>query len=237
MMSQIYLWNLGGNALVTEIQGKVGDTMDVKVVFDQKPPEESSANEHPTLTKYPLKTKNESIAHLTTKELEKCYTLRLLSPGKTSIYVTKNYNFLLDISVFVDDEYTIQEKEEVARLAKEEAEKRQKAFNAMMITTTPSIPARTIIRHIGLARGGTVRAKHVGTDLLAGIKSGTVGGEIKGYSKLLSDAREEAIFRMKEDASKLGANAIIGMNFSTAVLDGGMAEMCAFGTAVVVEDE
>ena len=89
--------------------------------------------------------------------------------------------------------------------------------------------------HFGLARGGTVRAKHIGTDFLAGIKSSTVGGEIKGYTKLLADAREEAIVRMKKDAQNLGANSIVGMNFSTSVLDSGMAEMCAFGTAVWTE--
>ncbi len=105
----------------------------------------------------------------------------------------------------------------------------------IFVSTTPEIPSRNITKHFGLARGGTVRAKHIGTDFLAGIKSSTVGGEIKGYTKLLADAREEAITRMKKDALNMGANSIVGMNFSTSVLDSGMAEMCAFGTAVWTE--
>ena len=102
------------------------------------------------------------------------------------------------------------------------------------VSTTPEIPSRKIIKHFGLARGGTVRAKHIGTDFLAGIKSSTVGGEIKGYTKLLADAREEAIVRMKK-MLRTWEPTNAGMNFSTSVLDSGMAEMCAFGTAVWTE--
>ena len=239
-MTALYLWNLTSNQLVTEIEGIVGDVLDIKVVADPKPPDELPANEHPTLATFPLKTKNESKAKLIAKDQQQCYTLQLLETGKTSIYVSKNYSLLLEINISIESEEMRQEqedKQQAEQHAKNKAEQQQKLFDTMPISTSPEIPGRVLIRHVGLARGGTVRAKHVGTDLLAGIKAGTVGGEIKGYSKLLSDAREEAIVRMKEDAFSLGANAIVSMNFSTSVLDAGMSEMCAFGTAVLIKEE
>tara|TARA_X000001036_G_scaffold52917_2_gene42415 strand:+ start:158 stop:616 length:459 start_codon:yes stop_codon:yes gene_type:complete len=102
------------------------------------------------------------------------------------------------------------------------------------ISTTNEIPLQKIVKYVGLVRGGTVRAKHVGTDFLAGLKN-VVGGEIKGYTSLLAEAREEAIHRMEEDAVRIGANGIIGMTFSTSMIDVGAAEVYAFGTGVILD--
>ena len=125
----------------------------------------------------------------------------------------------------------LQEKE-----AEQAEQVRSQEIKNMPVSTTDSIPGKKIEQYVGLVRGGTVRAKHVGSDLLAGVKN-VVGGEIKGYSQLLSDAREEAIFRMREDATSIGANAVIGMNFSTSMIDVGTAEVTAFGTAVLLESD
>lgn len=99
------------------------------------------------------------------------------------------------------------------------------------ISTTSEIVGRDILSHIGIARGGTVRAKNAISDIGAGIKN-MVGGELKGYTQLLADAREQAIHRMQVDAVLMGANAVIGVNFSTSMIDVGAAEISAFGTAV-----
>lgn len=112
-----------------------------------------------------------------------------------------------------------------------EAEKKAKN---LPISTTNEIIGRSISCHVGMARGGTVRAKHLGRDITASLKN-VVGGEIKSYTELMADAREEAIHRMKLDASMLGADAVVGVNFSTAMIDVGTAEVTAFGTAVNLE--
>ena len=103
------------------------------------------------------------------------------------------------------------------------------------VSTTFEIPCFKVKSYVGLVRGGTVRSKHLGTDVFAKVQSGTIGGELKGYTKLLADAREEAIYRMKKDAHELGANGIVGMAFASSTIDVGAAEITAFGTAVVVE--
>lgn len=124
--------------------------------------------------------------------------------------------------------------------AVEEAGGHQTAFDELApqvaISTTDSIFGRDIVGYVGLVRGSTVRAKHVGSDALASLKS-IVGGEIKGYTELMSNAREEAIYRMTLDAVRLGANGIIGMNFSTSVIAAGAAEITAFGTGVKLEEK
>jgi len=97
------------------------------------------------------------------------------------------------------------------------------------------VPGKTIIRTIGLVSGNTIRARHVGKDILAGLRN-LVGGEITEYAKLLTESREQAIDRMMAQAERLDANAIVSMQFSTSVIMGGAAEMMAYGTAVIVED-
>ncbi len=88
----------------------------------------------------------------------------------------------------------------------------------------------------GMVRGNTIRARHIGSDIGATLKN-LVGGEIRGYGKLLEDSREEALQRMMEDAEALGANAIVSVRIATSVVMGGAAEMLAYGTAVTVEKE
>ncbi|HNY78613.1 MAG: YbjQ family protein [Sedimentisphaerales bacterium] len=104
----------------------------------------------------------------------------------------------------------------------------------MLLSTTDTIEGKTITKHLGLVRGNTIRARHLGKDILAGLRN-LVGGEIAEYTKLLGESREQAIDRMIEDAQKLGANAIVGVRFSTSEVMTHAAEILAYGTAVVVE--
>ena len=92
------------------------------------------------------------------------------------------------------------------------------------------------MRVLGLVRGNTIRARHVGKDIVAGLRN-VVGGEVTEYAKLLSESREQALDRMLVEAESLGANAVISVQFETSVIMGGAAEMMAYGTAVIVEDE
>ncbi len=105
----------------------------------------------------------------------------------------------------------------------------------MIVVTTSDIPGKRIVRVVGLARGNTIRARHVGHDFMAGLRN-IVGGEITDYTKMLAESREQALDRMKEDAHRLGANAVVAMRFSTSAVMGGAAELVAYGTGVVVED-
>ena len=91
------------------------------------------------------------------------------------------------------------------------------------------------MRVLGLVRGNTIRARHVGKDIVAGLRN-VVGGEVTEYAKLLSESREQALDRMLVEAESLGANAVISVQFETSVIMGGAAEMMAYGTAVVVEE-
>lgn len=102
------------------------------------------------------------------------------------------------------------------------------------ITSADHIPGETISEHIDVVYGNTVRAKHVGRDIMAGLKT-IVGGEIRGYTDMLREARDEALDRMKEDALDLGADAVINVRFTTSMVMQGMAEMLAYGTAVKLE--
>jgi uncharacterized protein YbjQ (UPF0145 family) len=106
----------------------------------------------------------------------------------------------------------------------------------MILATTDTVPGKKIVKTCGLVRGNTVRARHVGRDILAVFRN-IVGGEIVEYTKLIAEAREQAIDRMRDDARRLGANAIVGMRFTTSFVSAGAAELLAFGTAVVVDDE
>ena len=105
----------------------------------------------------------------------------------------------------------------------------------MIITTTDELPGRRITKTLGLVRGNTIRARHVGRDLGAVMRN-LVGGEIIEYTKMMAEAREQAIDRMIEEAEGLGANAIVAMRLSTSMLMMGAAEMVAYGTAVVAEE-
>ena len=105
----------------------------------------------------------------------------------------------------------------------------------MIVVTTESIPGRKITKVLGLVRGNTIRARHLGKDIMAGLKT-LVGGEISDYTKMMAESREQAIDRMMEDAENLGANAVICMRFTTASMMQGAAELLAYGTAVICED-
>lgn len=106
----------------------------------------------------------------------------------------------------------------------------------MLMSNTEQMPGYRIVKHIGLVSGNTIRAKHVGRDIMAALKN-IVGGEIKGYTELLTEARTEAISRMRQAADELGANAVINIRLSTSAVMSGAAELFAYGTAVVVEAE
>ncbi|MDR0467939.1 MAG: YbjQ family protein [Campylobacteraceae bacterium] len=103
----------------------------------------------------------------------------------------------------------------------------------MLLSNVEIIPGYTVTKHLGLVQGSTVRAKHFGRDMMAGLKN-IVGGELKGYTELLNESREEAIDRMKEQAKAIGANAVINVRFSTANITAGASEILAYGTAVVI---
>jgi uncharacterized protein YbjQ (UPF0145 family) len=104
----------------------------------------------------------------------------------------------------------------------------------MLISNLEIVPGQRIVKHLGLVQGSTVRSKHVGKDILAGLKN-IVGGELKGYTDLLKEARQEATDRMVEQARSVGANAVLNVRFSTSSITQGAAEMLAYGTAVVLE--
>ncbi len=101
----------------------------------------------------------------------------------------------------------------------------------MITTTTETVPGREITEALGIARGSTVRARNVGRDIFAGLKN-LVGGEIDEYTKLQAYAREQAMQRMEQDAKQLGADAIVNVRFTTAMIMQGAAEILAYGTAV-----
>ena len=104
----------------------------------------------------------------------------------------------------------------------------------MIISTSENIPNRNIVEIIGIAQGSTVRAKHIGKDILAGFKN-LVGGEVKQYTELLNDAREEAMRRMKDNAEKMGADAIINIRIVTSMVSQMASEILIYGTAVKLD--
>jgi len=106
----------------------------------------------------------------------------------------------------------------------------------MIIVTSENIAGHRIVKTLGLVRGNTVRARHVGKDIMAGLRT-IVGGEIHEYAKLMAESREQTIDRMAAEAQALGANAVIATRFTTSVILNGTAELLATGTAVVVEPE
>lgn len=104
----------------------------------------------------------------------------------------------------------------------------------MIIATSGRVEGRRIIRTLGLVRGNTVRARHLGRDIMAGLR-GVVGGEVNEYTKLMAESREQALDRMIDEAQGLGANAIVSVRFQTAMVMANTAELLVYGTAVVVE--
>lgn len=104
----------------------------------------------------------------------------------------------------------------------------------MIVSNMEIIPGKRIKEHLGLVQGSTVRTKHVGRDIMAGFKN-MFGGELRGYTELLHESREEAINRMKQQAEAIGANAVLNVRFSTSSVTQGAAELFAYGTAVVME--
>ena len=106
----------------------------------------------------------------------------------------------------------------------------------MIVTTTSNFPDRTVVRTLGLVRGTSVRGRHIGQDLIAHLRN-AVGGEIHEYTKMLSEAREQALDRMIDEARALGANGIVGLHFSTSSPAPGSSEVLVYGTAVIVEEK
>ncbi|NKB23760.1 MAG: heavy metal-binding domain-containing protein [Kiritimatiellae bacterium] len=104
----------------------------------------------------------------------------------------------------------------------------------LIISNVETIPEKTIVEFYGIVSGSSVRAKHVGRDIAANLKN-IFGGELKGYTELLQESRNEAMARMKEQAKSLGANAVVNVRFSTSSIAQGAAELFAYGTAVRVE--
>ncbi len=106
----------------------------------------------------------------------------------------------------------------------------------MLIVTSESVAKHRVVKTFGLVRGNTIRARHVGKDILAGLRN-IVGGEIHEYTKLMAESREQTIDRMCDEARRLGANAVVATRFTTSVIVGGAAELLAVGTAVLIEPE
>ncbi len=106
----------------------------------------------------------------------------------------------------------------------------------MIVVTANQVSGKRVARTLGLVRGNTIRTRHIGKDIMAVFRN-IVGGEVSEYTKLLGEAREQALDRMVEEATGLGANAIISVRFSTSMIMGAAAELLAYGTAVVLVDE
>ena len=104
----------------------------------------------------------------------------------------------------------------------------------MIVATSDFIPGKKIVKVIGLAKGNTIRARHLGRDIAAGLKN-IVGGEIRDYTKMMAESREQALDRMIESAESMGANAVITVRFSTSMIMQSASEILAYGTAIVVE--
>ena len=106
-------------------------------------------------------------------------------------------------------------------------------MNDCLLTNLESVPGRQTLEHYGLVSGSTVRAKHMGRDIAASFKN-LVGGELKGYTELLQEARAEAVARMQQQAVAMGANAVVNVRFSTSSITAGASELYAYGTAVKI---
>ena len=106
----------------------------------------------------------------------------------------------------------------------------------MITTPASSVAGHKVVKTLGLVRGNTIRARHLGRDILAGLK-GMVGGEIEEYTKMMGEAREQAVDRMVAEATRLGANAVLDVRFMTSFIMGAASEILAYGNAVIIEPE
>lgn len=106
----------------------------------------------------------------------------------------------------------------------------------MILVSSPNIPGKKIVKTLGLVKGNTIRARHIGKDIVAVFRN-IVGGEIHEYTKLIAESREQAIDRMIESAEQMGANAIISISSTTSMISQGAAELMVLGTAVLIQDE
>jgi len=104
----------------------------------------------------------------------------------------------------------------------------------MIMVTTDFVPGKTIKKTLGLVRGNTIRARHIGKDISAALRN-IVGGEIRDYTKMMAESREQALDRMVEEAKELGANAVLNIRFATSMIMQSASEILAYGTAVIVE--
>ena len=104
----------------------------------------------------------------------------------------------------------------------------------MILVTTETVPGKTIVKNLGLVRGNTIRARHVGRDMMAFFRN-VVGGEIRDYTKMMAESREQSLDRMVEEAESLGANAIVSVRFTTSMIMQSASEILAYGTAVIIE--
>ena len=104
----------------------------------------------------------------------------------------------------------------------------------MLVSNLEMAPGHRVVAHLGIAQGSTVRAKHVGRDFMSGLKN-IVGGELKAYTELMQEARDEAVNRMKKEAQSMGANAVLNLRFVTTSITMGAAEILAYGSAVKIQ--
>ena len=109
-------------------------------------------------------------------------------------------------------------------------------MTTMILVNTETVPGYRVVRLLGLVQGNTVRAKHLGRDIGAGLKN-LVGGELRAYTELMTDSRRQAVENMIQQATELGANAVLNVRFTTSQVTGGAAELYAYGTAVIIEPE
>jgi len=121
-------------------------------------------------------------------------------------------------------------------MVKAAANLRGRPNNGMLLSTCETVPGHRIVKVIGMVRGNTIRARHVGNDIMAAFRT-LVGGEITEYTKMMAESREQSLDRMRAEATLRGANAIVGMRVTTSTVMAGAAEILAYGTAVVIEAE
>ncbi len=104
----------------------------------------------------------------------------------------------------------------------------------MIVVNTETVPGHQVVEALGIVRGSTIRAKHIGRDIMAGLRN-IVGGEVKEYTEMLTETRNESVYRMKQEARALGADAVVNLRFTTSQVMSGAAELLAYGTAVRIE--
>jgi len=104
----------------------------------------------------------------------------------------------------------------------------------MIVVNTETVPGHQVVEALGVVRGSTIRAKHIGRDIMAGLRN-IVGGEVKEYTEMLTETRNESVYRMKQEARALGADAVVNLRFTTSQVMSGAAELLAYGTAVRIK--